>query len=468
MSLEAEVAHFNSIPWVANFLRDDSYTLIPTRTHHKKESLKSEDSFFTKALNTPTTISACIMQVKPPQSNRPKPPNPSPSRITPAEEIRAFFTVGEDIMGPPGAMHGGAVASILDQVLGQLLMAGGHCGGVVDHAEQQFEGPVTAYLNTTYVRRVPAPGTVVVYGRLKEAIEDRKWKVEGEIRDSEGRVLSRAECLFVKTTMASPLEGFLPAQAPNGATSHRIDFLTSSPPLPEYKNLSAIIIDNVITETECKELIRLAESSTPTWTRATISGGNGKQILATEERNCGRIIYDNRTLADKLLARLLPFLQEHSIDRIENAPLVTGLAGRKKTYRLTQLNERLRFLRYQGGEYFRPHSDAHYTTPGGREKSFYTVHLYLNGEGEQDAEELRQAEIRVGEQGDVNLDVEGMLLGGATSFMPRFEEQKRLLRVFPKTGSVLVFQQKSLLHGGDPVFRGTKYTMRTDIMYGQE
>ncbi|KAG2420865.1 hypothetical protein HFD88_000479 [Aspergillus terreus] len=198
MSLEAEVAHFNSIPWVANLLRDDSYALIPTRTRHQNESLKSEDFFFARALNTPTTISACIMQVKPPQASRPKPPDASSSPVTPAEEIRAFFTVGEDVMGPPGAMHGGAVASILDQVLTELLMAGGHCGWVVDRAEKLFEGPVTAYLNTTYVRRVPAPGTVVVYGRLKEAIEGRKWKVEGEIRDSEDRVLSRAECLFVK------------------------------------------------------------------------------------------------------------------------------------------------------------------------------------------------------------------------------------------------------------------------------
>ncbi|KAG2420866.1 hypothetical protein HFD88_000480 [Aspergillus terreus] len=268
--------------------------------------------------------------------------------------------------------------------------------------------------------------------------------------------------------MASPFGEFLSAQAPHSATSHRINFVTSSPPLPEYKDLSAIIIDNVLTEPECKELIRLAESSTPTWTRATINGGNGKQILATDERNCGRIIYDSRTLADKLLARLLPFLQEHGIDRIENAPLVTGLAGRNKTYRLTHLNERLRFLRYEGGEYFRPHCDAHYTTPDGRAKSFYTVHLYLSGGGDQDEEELRQAEMRVGEQGDANLDVEGKLLGGATSFMPRFEEQERQLRVFPKTGSVLVFQQKNLLHGGDPVFRGTKYTMRTDVMYQQE
>jgi hypothetical protein len=62
--------------------------------------------------------------------------------------------------------------------------------------------------------------------------------------------------------------------------------------------------------------------------------------------------------------------------------------------------------------------------------------------------------------------VKGRLLGGATSFLPpRYEEKERHVRVFPKTGSVLVFQQSELLHSGDPVFRGTKFTLRTDVMY---
>lgn len=68
----------------------------------------------------------------------------------------------------------------------------------------------------------------------------------------------------------------------------------------------------------------------------------------------------------------------------------------------------------------------------------------------------------------MNRDVHGSLLGGATSFMPRYEEQDVQVRVFPRAASVLVFQQADLLHGGDPVFQGVKYTMRTDIMYRQE
>ncbi|PLB54637.1 hypothetical protein P170DRAFT_421309 [Aspergillus steynii IBT 23096] len=269
---------------------------------------------------------------------------------------------------------------------------------------------------------------------------------------------------------------FLPAQAPAGVQCHQIDFTATDPPLPKYKDHFAAVIDNILTPAECEELIRQAEASTvtptsttPTWERAMINIGNGQQALATDTRNCGRIIWDSPELAQKLLDRLMPFLRDFGLDRIDNQVgnqlLVTGLVGRGKVYHLTRLNERLRFLKYEGGEYFRPHWDAFYRTPDRQEQSFYTIHLYLNGDGEQDVQELARQHERVLNGGDVNLNVSGELLGGATSFIPRYEDQETQVRVFPKTGSMLVFQQNGLLHGGDPVFRGTKYTVRTDMMY---
>ncbi|OOF97997.1 hypothetical protein ASPCADRAFT_205265 [Aspergillus carbonarius ITEM 5010] len=277
-------------------------------------------------------------------------------------------------------------------------------------------------------------------------------------------------------TFPKNTSNLLTTPAPPTAKLHLINFQVSSPPIPEYTNLLAAIIDNALTPTECDDLIRLAESSTiprstptapPVWDRAMINIGNGKQALATDTRNCGRIIYDDELIADRLLTRILPFLQQLGIDKIDNQPRVTGLAGRNKSYKLTRLNERLRFLRYEGGEFFRPHWDGNYVTPEGTEKSYFTVHVYLNGEGDQDLKELGREMRRVEAGGEVNLDVKGRLLGGATSFLPRYEEKERHLRVFPKVGSVLVFQQRDLLHGGDPVVRGTKYTLRTDVMYQQ-
>jgi len=37
--------------------------------------------------------------------------------------------------------------------------------------------------------------------------------------------------------------------------------------------------------------------------------------------------------------------------------------------------------------------------------------------------------------------------------------------VFPKIGRALLFQQRMLVHSGEPVTRGTKYTMRSDFMF---
>lgn len=259
---------------------------------------------------------------------------------------------------------------------------------------------------------------------------------------------------------------FLPPQPPANATCRVIDFAATEPPVPEYKKYLAAVIDNAFTEAECKELLRLAEESSPdeAWERALINIGGGRQALSTDSRNCSRIILDSPEVAEKLKSRLLPFLKELGIDRLDKTPLITGLAGRRRTYQLTRFNHRLRFLKYVGGEYFRPHWDAHYMTPDRREKSYFTIHLYLNGDGEQDLKELERANAD-GLEGAGNTDLDGRLLGGATSFLPRYEEKERHARVFPKTGSVLVFQQSELLHSGDSVFRGTKYTLRSDVMY---
>jgi hypothetical protein len=260
--------------------------------------------------------------------------------------------------------------------------------------------------------------------------------------------------------------GFLPPQPPPTVHAHQINFETSNPALPKYKNHFAAVIDDFLTESECQELITLAESSTPNgWERAMVNIGGGKQILATDARNCARIMWDTQDVAQRLLARLTPFLREFDIESFTDRTSVTGLIGRGRSYLLAALNERLRFLRYEGGEYFRPHWDGQYEAPNG-DISYYTIQIYLNGEGEQDPVELGRAEEKPTK---VNPDPKGRLLGGATSFIPipSYQSGQQQLRIFPRTGSVLIFQHSGLMHSGDPVFRGTKYTIRTDIMYRQ-
>ena len=88
-------------------------------------------------------------------------------------------------------------------------------------------------------------------------------------------------------------------------------------------------------------------------------------------------------------------------------------------------------------------TDGIYETPDRKERSYYTLHLYLN---------------------DSTSD-EPLLKGGAT----RFENLRgNYMDVPPKAGRVLIFQHRDLLHSGADVIAGTKYTLRTDIMYTKE
>lgn len=116
-------------------------------------------------------------------------------------------------------------------------------------------------------------------------------------------------------------------KASANATVRQISFLSTDPPLPQYKDYNAVAIDNLRTEEEeCKQLLRIAEASTvedtsgtPRWDRAMINTGGAGQILATDQRKCESVIVDTPELADKLLARLMPFMKKEGVDHIRNA-----------------------------------------------------------------------------------------------------------------------------------------------------
>ncbi|KAL2822823.1 HotDog domain-containing protein [Aspergillus cavernicola] len=186
-------SHFQSIPWVSHLLNDPLFTTIPIPSRITKSS--TEDSFFSTTLNSASTIAACLMQYRRPSSPSPSTKTPSSPNAIPTTELRIFCTLGAALNGYPGVLHGGMVATLLDEAMGLILSL--KLGG----GEPGQEGPVTAYLNTRFVRPVVTPGTVVVSGRIVEIKGDRKWKIVGDIRDGEGDgdagVLAEAECLYI-------------------------------------------------------------------------------------------------------------------------------------------------------------------------------------------------------------------------------------------------------------------------------
>ena len=92
------------------------------------------------------------------------------------------------------------------------------------------------------------------------------------------------------------------------------------------------------------------------------------------------------------------------------------------------LNERWRIYRYRPGQRFAGHVDGSFRRENG-EKSLLTLLLYLNEEFE----------------------------GGETTF----DE----LVVTPARGMALVFRH-DLFHAGESLRSGTKYVLRSDVMFG--
>ena len=125
----------------------------------------------------------------------------------------------------------------------------------------------------------------------------------------------------------------------------------------------------------------------------------------------------------------------------------------------------LLMFRLLGGDYFRPHCDGSYETPDGKERSYFTLHLYLNNAGGPTNDELAEMDP------EDRKKVEKLaLMGGATTFhsLTGFGQKEREYDVLPKTGRILLFQHRDLLHSGADVHGGVKYTMRTDLMYALE
>ncbi|KAH6874755.1 hypothetical protein B0T10DRAFT_532870 [Thelonectria olida] len=234
-----------------------------------------------------------------------------------------------------------------------------------------------------------------------------------------------------------------PPKAP--ITSTPIDWLSS--PLPEYDGSFAVVLENVLSPDECSQLIALAEASVPredgasAWRPALVSLGPGLEAAAPGYRESDRIIWNQQTLVDRLWERCAQ--ADGLREQLAEVEPYHKLRGGKWLFR--RPNERMRFLKYSPGQYFKPHCDGPYWYEDGDKEfqTFYTLHLYLNDSASHDAKS----------------DLEG----GATAFLNR--KRDKHLDVNPKAGSVLIFQHKGLLHEGSTVIKGTKYTMRTDILY---
>lgn len=166
-------------------------------------------------------------------------------------------------------------------------------------------------------------------------------------------------------------------------------------------------IDNFLSTEECNNYIKLSEEKG--YEQAKVNTEKGSRVIESV-RNNNRVLFTDYNLAANLWDRLSPYAPQ----KIGNS-IAIGL------------NELFRFYKYEPGQQFRKHNDQSFIRKD-IEASYYTFLIYLNDDFE----------------------------GGETTF--------NHIHIKPKTGTALIFLH-SLEHAGTEVTHGTKYVLRTDIMY---
>ncbi|MEO6279457.1 2OG-Fe(II) oxygenase [Roseateles sp.] len=170
-------------------------------------------------------------------------------------------------------------------------------------------------------------------------------------------------------------------------------------------------LPKVFSSDVCARFIQQAESFG--FEPATINTLKGVQLL-TEVRNNDRVIFDSFDIALEVWKRV-------ALD-LPPVWMARSLAG---------LNERFRFYRYTTDQKFDWHVDGSFERSNG-ERSLLTILIYLGGQYE----------------------------GGETTF----DINGELVSVRGEEGDAVVFPHR-LRHRGSMVTAGTKYMLRSDVMY---
>lgn len=177
----------------------------------------------------------------------------------------------------------------------------------------------------------------------------------------------------------------------------------------EFKRFRKLI-PNFLTHEECVGFIEFAEKEG--FEEALIDTKAMGQVMNKDIRDNDRHIFEARDLA----TQLWELIKEHVPAEVDGW-IANGL------------NERFRIYRYKDGQQFKVHPDGSFKR-NAHEHSKITVIIYLNEDFE----------------------------GGETEFVMPHEV------IEPLGGTMLLFAHGQL-HKGNPVPKGTKYVLRTDVMY---
>lgn len=174
---ESTIANLRKIPWCAKLLSDKDLAAYISPSRRLKPD--GADKLWCLTLNSKTTIAEYVALYTPPQT-----------ADAPIAELKAILTLGSDLNGFPDICHGGMIATILDEVMGELINVN------LKHRTIKRTSYMTGYLNTSYNGKVVTPGSILVVARL-DKISGRKLFISATVEDGKGTVLTKGEALFI-------------------------------------------------------------------------------------------------------------------------------------------------------------------------------------------------------------------------------------------------------------------------------
>mmetsp|Transcript_17554 Transcript_17554/g.51202 ORF Transcript_17554/g.51202 Transcript_17554/m.51202 type:complete len:398 (-) Transcript_17554:464-1657(-) len=200
---------------------------------------------------------------------------------------------------------------------------------------------------------------------------------------------------------------------------------------------AAFVVEDFLTRDECDGLVEMGASLNGgfryvTEAAHTSPDGTTHTVLLQNPNPHKLSVFEHTPTVEGLWRRLEGQVVPHIRDFVERTGCGPPLG----------LNPRLRVLRYDSGDNdrFLPHFDA--TTLVGLDKrSLLTVLVYLNDGGGVEFE------------------------GGETVYLDSVAHSSgEGMKIAPSAGKVVIFEH-DLFHSGAPLCWGTKYVMRTDILF---
>ena len=114
------------------------------------------------------------------------------------------------------------------------------------------------------------------------------------------------------------------------------------------------VLDNVVTPQECSTIMKAIDCQSNIWEKIVGNDNCDGRGFLSDNRRCKRMMWDSPELGSKIWERIAAHVPE--LQRLESWPEVTKPASpqeQKDIWKMVRVNERVRFMKYCRGDYFK-------------------------------------------------------------------------------------------------------------------